>query len=58
MGECFALKHRRHCRKSFFSSLINLEILEELWLQQEIKEAHDNKEVITFSPSGTTRTVL
>ncbi len=44
MGACFALKHQRCCGESFCLSLINLEILEELQLQQEIKEAHDNKE--------------
>ncbi len=50
MGTCFALKHQRHCRKIFYPSLINLEILGERWLQQEIKEAHDNKEAYNTWP--------
>ncbi len=50
MGVGFALKHQRHCRENFHPSLINLEILEELRLQQEIKEAHDNKEAYNMRP--------
>ncbi len=44
MGACFALKHQRLCGEKFHPSLVNLEILEELWLQQEIEDTHDNKE--------------
>ncbi len=43
MGACFALKHQRLFGEKFCPSLINLEILEELWLQQEIKDAHEYK---------------
>ncbi len=43
MSMCFALKHQRRCGEKFHPSLINLKILEELWLQQEIKDAHNNK---------------
>ncbi len=43
-GACFALKHQRRCGDKFHPSLINLKILEELWLQQEIEDVHDNKE--------------
>ncbi len=50
MGACFTLKHQRHCGENFCDSLINIEILEELWLQQEIKEAHDNKEAYNTRP--------
>ncbi len=39
LGVCFALKHLRRCGGKFHPSLINLKILEELWLQQEIKDA-------------------
>ncbi len=44
MGVCFALKHQQSCGEKFHPSLINLKILEELWLQQEIKDTHNNKE--------------
>ncbi len=43
MGACFALKHQRRCGEKFHPSLISLDILEELWLQQEIEDAHNNK---------------
>ncbi len=43
MGTCFALEHQRRCGEKYHPSLGNLNILEELWLQQEIKDAHDNK---------------
>ncbi len=50
MDVCFTLKHQWRCRENFCPSLIDLEILEELWLQQEIKEAHDNKEAYNTWP--------
>ena len=49
-GACFALKHQRRCGGNFHASLINLEILEELRLQQEIEDAHDNKEAYNTRP--------
>ncbi len=50
MGMCFALKHQRQCGEKLHPSLINLKILEELWLQQEIKDAHNNKEAYNTQP--------
>ncbi len=50
MGACFALKHQRCCREKFHPSWINLKILKELWLQQEIKDAHGNKEAYDTLP--------
>ena len=49
-GACFALKHQRRCGEKFRPSLIDLEILEELRLQQEIEDAHDNKEAYNTRP--------
>ncbi len=49
-GACFALKHQRRCGDKFHPSLVNLEILEELRLQQEIEDAHDNKEAYATRP--------
>ncbi len=43
MGAYFALKHHRRCGEKFHPSLVNLNILEELQLQQEIKDTHNNK---------------
>ncbi len=43
MGACFALKHQRRCGEKYHPSLVNLDILEELQLQQEIEYAHNNK---------------
>ncbi len=50
MGACFALKHQRHCKEKFHPSLVILEILEKLWLQQEIKDAHNNKQAYNTQP--------
>ncbi len=41
-GMRFALKNQWHCGEKFHPSLMNLKNLEELWLQQQIKDAHDN----------------
>ncbi len=49
-GVCFALKHQRRCGDKFCPSLIDLKILEEIWLQQEIKDDHDNKETYNTRP--------
>ncbi len=49
-GACIALKHQRRCGEKFRPSLIDLEILEELRLQQEIEDAHDNKEAFNTRP--------
>ncbi len=43
MGLCFALKHQRHCGEKYQPSLVNLNILDKLQLQQEIENAHNNK---------------
>ncbi len=50
MGTCFSLKHQRCCGEKFHPSIVHLEILEELWLQQEIEDAHDNKEACNTQP--------
>ncbi len=49
-GVCFALKHQRQCGDKFHPSLINLKIIEELRLQQEIEDTHDNKEAYNTLP--------
>ncbi len=43
MGACFALKHQRCCGDKFHPSVVKFDILEELWIQQEIKDAHNYK---------------
>ncbi len=50
MGMCFALKHQKHCGEKFHPSLVNLKNLKELRLQQEIEDAHDNKEAYDTRP--------
>ncbi len=42
MDTCFALKHQRYCGEKYHPSLISLNILEELRLQQDIEDTHDN----------------
>ncbi len=51
LGTCFALKHQQHCGEKFHPSLGNLKILEELWLQQEIDKAHNNKVAYITRPA-------
>ncbi len=43
MGACFALNHQRRCGEKYHPSLVSLNILEELRLQQEIEDTHNNK---------------
>ncbi len=50
--------HQCCCGEKFHPSLVNLEGLEEFWLQQEIEEAHNNKWLIILDPPAIAKTAL
>ncbi len=53
MGACFALKHQRGCGEKFHPSLVHLEILEELWLQQDIEMPTTTRRPTNLARMGT-----